>query len=311
MASPWIPASGRMLEVPLRPTPVLIAGRGNGMLDAAGRCADRAMLWAVPTSDMRRSASVIESGATAGREAAGPRPELVWAPLVDHGGRSRERVHTIAAYSVLNSRLTSRRAGASTVQPSSDCGNCWSAVEPPRRKNWCPRPRSTTSSSRTLTRFGLASLPHSLAPPRWRCPHSRSTRSPNASPGPARSWVHARECVGRAAAAWAGVVQRGAGQRDGCAGLPGRAARVRRGLAARERPRSRGVYRGRQRGGRHFADQARHRHRQSVLAPSVGHRHGGRHARRGQPWAVDARRRGGVVDPARAGRGRSVAPSAR
>jgi len=101
---PLDPASGRTLEVPLRPAPVLIAGRGNGMLDAAGRCADRAMLWAVPASDMRRSAAVIEAGAVAGREAAGPRPELVWAPLVDHGGRSRERVHTIAAYSVLNSR---------------------------------------------------------------------------------------------------------------------------------------------------------------------------------------------------------------
>jgi 5,10-methylenetetrahydromethanopterin reductase len=98
------PASGRMLEVPLRPTPVLIAGRGNGILDVAGQCADRALLWAVPNSDMRRSASIIETGATAGREAPGPRPELVWAPLVDHGGRSRERVHTIAAYSVLNSQ---------------------------------------------------------------------------------------------------------------------------------------------------------------------------------------------------------------
>jgi alkanesulfonate monooxygenase SsuD/methylene tetrahydromethanopterin reductase-like flavin-dependent oxidoreductase (luciferase family) len=104
LGEPLDSASGRMLEVPLRPTPVLIAGRGNGMLDVAGRCADRAMLWAVPSSDMRRSASVIEAGAAAGREAAGPRPELVWAPLVDHGGRSRERVHTIAAYSVLNSR---------------------------------------------------------------------------------------------------------------------------------------------------------------------------------------------------------------
>jgi 5,10-methylenetetrahydromethanopterin reductase len=96
--------SGRSLEVPLRPAPVLIAGRGNGLLRVAGRCADRALLWAVPSSDLHRSRSVIEAGAAAGREAVGPRPELVWAPLVDHGGRSRERVHTIAAYSVLNSR---------------------------------------------------------------------------------------------------------------------------------------------------------------------------------------------------------------
>ena len=28
---------------------------------------------------------------------------MVWAPLVDHGGQSRQRVQTIAAYSVLNS----------------------------------------------------------------------------------------------------------------------------------------------------------------------------------------------------------------
>lgn len=101
---PLDPASGRRLEVPLQPTPVLIAGRGNGILAAAGRSADRAMLWAVPNSDMARSASVVEAGARAGREAPGQRPELVWAPLVDHGGHSRERVHTIAAYSVLNSR---------------------------------------------------------------------------------------------------------------------------------------------------------------------------------------------------------------
>ena len=77
---------------------------GSGILDAAGRCADRALLWAVPISELRRSAAVIEAGAQAGREAAGPRPQLIWAPLMDHGGRSREQVQTIAAYSVLNSR---------------------------------------------------------------------------------------------------------------------------------------------------------------------------------------------------------------
>jgi alkanesulfonate monooxygenase SsuD/methylene tetrahydromethanopterin reductase-like flavin-dependent oxidoreductase (luciferase family) len=101
---PLDPDSGRRLEVPLRPAPVLIAGRGNGILDAAGRSADLALLWAVPASDMQRSAAVVEAGAQSGRDAPGPRPELVWAPLVDHGGTSRARVHTIAAYSVLNSR---------------------------------------------------------------------------------------------------------------------------------------------------------------------------------------------------------------
>jgi 5,10-methylenetetrahydromethanopterin reductase len=98
-------ASGRTLEVPLRRSmPVLVAGRGGGVLEAAGRCADRAMLWAVPRSDLARSAQTIARGAAAGREADGPRPELIWAPLVDHGGLSRQRVRTIAAYSVLNSR---------------------------------------------------------------------------------------------------------------------------------------------------------------------------------------------------------------
>jgi hypothetical protein len=57
-------------------------------------------LWAVPWSDLRRSLGVIEAGARAARRAM---PEVVWAPLVDHGGDSRARVRTIAAYSVLNS----------------------------------------------------------------------------------------------------------------------------------------------------------------------------------------------------------------
>jgi 5,10-methylenetetrahydromethanopterin reductase len=100
LGQPLDPASGRALEVPLYPAPILIAGRGHEMLAAAGRWADRALLWAVPTSDLERSAAVIEQGA---RAAARPRPEVVWAPLVDHGGESRQRVQTIAAYSVLNS----------------------------------------------------------------------------------------------------------------------------------------------------------------------------------------------------------------
>jgi 5,10-methylenetetrahydromethanopterin reductase len=98
---PLDPTSGRRLEVPLRPVPILIAGRGDGVLDAAGQAADRALLWAVPSSELERSREVIAAGAAAAQR---PNPELVWAPLVDHGGRSRERVRNIAAYSVLNSR---------------------------------------------------------------------------------------------------------------------------------------------------------------------------------------------------------------
>ena len=101
---PLDPTSGRVLEVPLQAAPILVAGRGDGMLDAAGAVADRALLWAVPLSELERSVGVIERGARQGRQAARPRPELVWAPLVDYGGASGERVRTIAAYSVLNSR---------------------------------------------------------------------------------------------------------------------------------------------------------------------------------------------------------------
>jgi 5,10-methylenetetrahydromethanopterin reductase len=96
---PLDPSSGRALEVPLQPAPVLIAGRGDGILEAAGQSADRALLWAVPGSDLERSAAVVLAGVTDGRQ-----PELIWAPLVDHGGHSRERLLSIAAYSVLNSR---------------------------------------------------------------------------------------------------------------------------------------------------------------------------------------------------------------
>jgi alkanesulfonate monooxygenase SsuD/methylene tetrahydromethanopterin reductase-like flavin-dependent oxidoreductase (luciferase family) len=102
--------SGRTLEVPLAPLPVVIAGRADGILQAAGRSADRALLWAVPTSELERSAATIAAAAEACREANGPRPELIWAPLVDHAPDSRDRVRTIAAYSVLNSRPAAQAA---------------------------------------------------------------------------------------------------------------------------------------------------------------------------------------------------------
>jgi len=95
-------ASGRTLEPTLRRVNVLVAGRADGVLEVAGECADRVLLWAIPRSDLTRSAArVAHSAAQAGR-----RPELVWAPLVDHGGSSRDRLRTIAAYSVLNSHPT-------------------------------------------------------------------------------------------------------------------------------------------------------------------------------------------------------------
>jgi hypothetical protein len=64
------------------------------------------LLWAIPQSDLARSAALIASGSlTAKAKSASMScaPEMVWAPLVDHGGASPQRVRTIAAYSVLNS----------------------------------------------------------------------------------------------------------------------------------------------------------------------------------------------------------------
>ena len=97
------PASGRCLDVPLQRPTILVAGRGNGVLGAAGRVADQALLWAVPRSDLDRSVRVIADAAALGREAPGARPELVWAPLVDHGdadGAARSSL----GYAALNSR---------------------------------------------------------------------------------------------------------------------------------------------------------------------------------------------------------------
>jgi 5,10-methylenetetrahydromethanopterin reductase len=102
---PLDPGSGRRLEVPLQPAPILVAGRGDGTLKVAGQVADRALLWAVPRSELSRSVDVVRSGVEAGRGA----PELVWAPLVDYGGATRERVRNIAAYSVLNSRAEAQQ----------------------------------------------------------------------------------------------------------------------------------------------------------------------------------------------------------
>ena len=101
--APLDATSGRALEVTLHPLPVLVAGRANGLLETVGQTADRALLWAVPTSDLARSVSRIQEGAAASRDAVGEQPELVWAPLVAHDEVSTARIRTIAAYSVLNS----------------------------------------------------------------------------------------------------------------------------------------------------------------------------------------------------------------
>ena len=99
------PASGRGLDVDLDPVPILMAGRGDQMLRAAGAMADRVLLWAIPASDLERSAAVVRDGA-----AHRPRPlELIWAPLVRHGDAPQASILHVAVYASLNTAAAVRR----------------------------------------------------------------------------------------------------------------------------------------------------------------------------------------------------------
>ncbi len=92
------PASGRRLEVPLAPLPILVAARGDRMLHAAGARADRVLLWCVPGSDLDRSAAAVHAGAIGRR-----RPlEIVWAPLVAHDAATRRASRNAAVYAAIN-----------------------------------------------------------------------------------------------------------------------------------------------------------------------------------------------------------------
>jgi 5,10-methylenetetrahydromethanopterin reductase len=101
--APLDPASGRSFDMAFETPTIMVAGRGDRILDAAGRTADKALLWAVPLSDLERSAALIVAGAAKGREAPGDRPEIVWAPLVDYGDADGVATRSSVAYSVLNS----------------------------------------------------------------------------------------------------------------------------------------------------------------------------------------------------------------
>ena len=98
-------ASGRGLDMDLDPVPILMAGRGDQMLRTAGAMADRVLLWAIPASDLERSASVVHDGA-AGR--ARP-PELIWAPLVGHSDAPQASILHVAVYASLNTAAAVRR----------------------------------------------------------------------------------------------------------------------------------------------------------------------------------------------------------
>jgi 5,10-methylenetetrahydromethanopterin reductase len=104
---PLDPGSGRRLDVPLGDAPVLVAGRGPGVLRAAGRVADAALLWAIPSSDLERTAAVIRSAAGDARR---PAPSLIWAPLIVRNEEDLVRARTIAAYGILNASAAVRSA---------------------------------------------------------------------------------------------------------------------------------------------------------------------------------------------------------
>lgn len=93
-------ASGRTLDLPLPSTPILMAGRGAGMLRAAGAVADRVLLWAMPDADLDRSVRLIRRAA-AGRSTD---PQLIWAPLVRHAGVAPHALGHVAVYAALNTR---------------------------------------------------------------------------------------------------------------------------------------------------------------------------------------------------------------
>ena len=98
-------ASGRGLDAGLDPVPILMAGRGDQMLRSAGALADRVLLWAVPASDLERSAAVVRDAA-----AQRPRsPELIWAPLVRHADTPLAAIMHVAVYASLNTAAGVRR----------------------------------------------------------------------------------------------------------------------------------------------------------------------------------------------------------
>lgn len=104
VGAPLDEPSGRRLDVPLSPLPVLIAARGDGMLRTAGAIADRVLLWAIPDSDLDRTVDVI-------RQAAGDRSEpplFIWAPLVEHDESLRNKIMHVAVYAALNTRRPTR-----------------------------------------------------------------------------------------------------------------------------------------------------------------------------------------------------------
>ena len=103
---PLDPSSARRLDLYLARPTILVAGRGDQMLRAAGERADEVLLWAIPDSELQRSIELVRQGA-AGRKAP---PSLVWAPLVRHRPEDEASLMHVAVYASLNTRRPCRLA---------------------------------------------------------------------------------------------------------------------------------------------------------------------------------------------------------
>ena len=133
-------ASGRGLDVDLDAAPILMAGRGDQMMRAAGALADRVLLWAIPASDLRRSVSVIGDGA-----AHRPQPpELIWARSSATTTPRTRRSCTSPSMRPSTPRRTCARSGDWTTISSKTSGNSSYGATPRPPETWSRPPRSET-----------------------------------------------------------------------------------------------------------------------------------------------------------------------
>jgi alkanesulfonate monooxygenase SsuD/methylene tetrahydromethanopterin reductase-like flavin-dependent oxidoreductase (luciferase family) len=135
---PLDPESGRRLDVRLPSTPILMAGRGDRMLRAAGSTADRVLLWAMPNGDLDRSVDLVLDGA---RGRAAP-PQLIWAPLVRHPEIAAGSLGHVAVYAALNTRADLRSTWGPTLSESSRFVGPSLQEKRQRPSILFPRPRS-------------------------------------------------------------------------------------------------------------------------------------------------------------------------
>ncbi len=162
-------ASGRSLEVPMRPVPITIAGRGNKILRVGGRMADHVLLWAIPDSDLDRIVGVVRSGGDAPLDVGAARRRRPRGPRASSGDRGLRRAQRVEG--------AARRRGASTTSTSPPCAPLSCAEGRRAQCRSCPTTCSTTSSCPTRTRRRWQRAPSRSARPTWPSPRSRSTPS--------------------------------------------------------------------------------------------------------------------------------------